>query len=55
MNDLNDLRLTNLTAMRVMMTAHGAQDLRHWVTSFGQRLLRLVDQSACGTQNAPKK
>lgn len=40
--ELNDLRLTNLQALKTMMTAHGAQDLQHFVTPFGARLIRFL-------------
>ena len=40
--ELNDLRLTNLQALKTMMTAHGAQDLRPSVTPFGSRFVRFV-------------
>ena len=40
--EVNDLRLTNLQALKTMMTAHGAQDLRHFVTPFGSRFLRFL-------------
>lgn len=39
---LNDLRITKLTGMRTMMTAQGAEDLRHAVTPFGQRFVRYL-------------
>jgi hypothetical protein len=40
--DLNDLRLTDLQALKTMMTAHGAQDLRHFVSPFGSRFARFL-------------
>ncbi len=40
--ELNDLRLTNLQALHTMMTAHGAQDLRHFATPFGLQFLRFL-------------
>ncbi len=39
---LNDLRLTNLSSLKVMMTGHGAEDLRHSITAYGQRFLRYI-------------
>jgi len=39
---LNDMHLTDLTRMRTTMTAHGAQDLQHTITPFGQRFLKFV-------------
>jgi hypothetical protein len=39
---LNDLRVTNLTSLKVMMTGHGAEDLRHSITTYGQRVLRYI-------------
>jgi hypothetical protein len=41
---LNAMRLTNLTTLKIMMTATGAEDLRHSVTAYGNRFLRyLID------------
>ncbi len=37
---LNDMRVTNLTTLKIMMTGHGAEDLRHAVTAYGQRFLQ---------------
>lgn len=45
LSQLNDLRVTNLTSLKVMMTGHGAEDLRHSVTSYGQRFLRYTIQT----------
>jgi AcrR family transcriptional regulator len=42
-NGLNDRRLTSMTSLRTMMTAHGAADLQHAVTPYGRRLLRYVE------------
>lgn len=39
---LNDLRLLNLTSLKVMMTAQGAQDLRGSVTPYGNRFARYL-------------
>ena len=40
--ELNDLRLTSLQSPRTTMTAHGAQDLRHFVTPLGSRFVRFL-------------
>lgn len=39
---LNNLRITNLTSLKVMMTARGAADLRHAVTNYGRRILNYI-------------
>jgi hypothetical protein len=39
---LNDMRVTSLTSLNVMMTFHGAQDLRHRITPYGRRLLKFI-------------
>jgi len=41
-SQLNGLRVTNLTSLKVTMTGHGAEDLRHSVTPYGQRFLRYI-------------
>jgi hypothetical protein len=33
------MRLTNMTNLNVMMTAHGAANLHHSVTSYGLRFI----------------
>jgi hypothetical protein len=38
-NDLNDRRVTSMNALHTMMTAHGAANLQHSVTPYGQRFL----------------
>jgi hypothetical protein len=38
-SELNDHRLTSMSSLRGMMTAHGAADLRQAVTTYGQRFL----------------
>ena len=43
LSQLNDLRVTNLTSLKVMMTGHGAEDLRHNITPYGQRFLRYIE------------
>ena len=39
---LNDMRLTNLQSLKVMMTGRGAADLRHSVTEYGHRLFKYL-------------
>ena len=39
---LNDLRVTNLQSLNTMMTASGAQDLRHSVTPLGKRFIQYL-------------
>jgi hypothetical protein len=39
---LNDLRVTNLESLKVMMTGSGAEELRHAITPYGQRILRYI-------------
>jgi hypothetical protein len=39
---LNDLRVTDMTSLKTMMTFAGAQDLRHSLTVYGRRLLGLL-------------
>lgn len=41
-SQLNDLRITNLTSLKVMMTGRGAQELNHSITPYGNRLLRYI-------------
>ena len=41
-SQLNDMRITNLGSLKVMMTGRGAADLRHVVTEYGQRLLLYI-------------
>jgi hypothetical protein len=36
---LNDMRVTNLSSLKVIMTGRGAADLRHSVTEYGRRFL----------------
>jgi hypothetical protein len=36
---LNSLRVTNLTSLTTMLTAHGAADLRHGLTAYGHRFI----------------
>ena len=45
-SQLNDMRITTLTAMRTMMTARGTQNLEHTITSFGQRFLKFIMDEA---------
>lgn len=42
-NGLNDRRITSMTSLRTMMTAHGAADLQHAVTAYGRRFLTYVE------------
>ena len=44
-SQLNDLRITNLTSLKTMMTGRGAADLRHSITSYGQRFLKYIVQA----------
>jgi hypothetical protein len=39
---LNDLRVTNLGSLKVMMTGRGAEELRHAITPYGQRFLQYI-------------
>lgn len=41
-NQLNDMRLTDLTSLKTMMTAGGAQQLEHAITPLGKRFLAFV-------------
>jgi hypothetical protein len=43
-NQLNDMRLTNLTSLKVMMTGHGAENLQHSITQFGKRILKYIKE-----------
>jgi hypothetical protein len=38
-SELNDMRITNLGNLKVMMTGHGAADLRHSITPYGRRFV----------------
>jgi hypothetical protein len=42
MEQLQDMRITRLTGLRVMMTAGGAEDLRHGLTDLGRDLLAFI-------------
>ena len=42
---LNDLRVINLQSLNTMMTASGAQDLRHSVTPLGKRFIQYLANS----------
>ena len=44
-NQLNDMRVTNQTSLKVMMTGHGAQDLRHSITPYGQRIIEYINKA----------
>lgn len=39
---LNDMRVTNLTNLTTMITAHGAADLSHGITANGGRFLKFL-------------
>lgn len=39
---LNDLRITDLTTLRVSTTGRGAEDLRHSITAYGQRFVKFI-------------
>jgi hypothetical protein len=39
---LNAMRVTSLQSLQVTMTGHGAADLRHSVTDYGQRFLKFL-------------
>jgi len=39
---LNDLRILNLGSLNTMMSARGAEDMRHVVTLFGQRFVKYL-------------
>jgi hypothetical protein len=41
-NQLNDLRLTDLQRLVITMTGHGAADLRRSITPFGYRLMQYI-------------
>lgn len=42
-NQLNDMRVTNLSSLKVMMTGRGASDLRHVVTDYGKRIITYIN------------
>ena len=41
-NQLNDMRVTSMTSFHVLMTGSGAQNLQHFITPFGQRLMSFI-------------
>ena len=41
---LNDLRLTSITTFHGTMTARGAEDLRHWLTDYGNRFVGFLEK-----------
>jgi len=41
-SQLNDLRITNLTTLRVTMPGRGAENLRHFITAYGQRFVKFI-------------
>src|SRR6266478_1918665 len=40
---LNDMRVVNIRSLHTMMTSHGAADLKHTITPFGQRLIDFIN------------
>lgn len=42
---LNDMRITKLTSLKTMMTGHGAEDLRHSITAYGNRFLQYLTKA----------
>lgn len=44
-DQLNNLRVINLTSLNVMMTPSGAQELRGSITSLGQRIMRYIKET----------
>jgi hypothetical protein len=42
--ELNDMRITAMTSFHVLMSGAGAQDLRHYVTPFGGRLMKFIEE-----------
>jgi hypothetical protein len=42
---LNGMRVTNLQSLKVMMTGHGAADLRHAITEYGHRFLKYLQEA----------
>jgi hypothetical protein len=41
-SQLNDLRITDLTTMHVTMSGRSAEDLRHYITPYGQRFVNFI-------------
>lgn len=41
-SQLNDMRVTNLTSLKTLMTFEGSQDMHHSVTPYGSRLLSYI-------------
>jgi len=41
-SQLNNLRLTDLTSYRVTMNARGAEDLRHFITTYGHMFVEFI-------------
>lgn len=44
-NQLNDMRVTNLINFKMMMTASGASDLRHVITEYGKRIITYINKA----------
>jgi len=42
-NQLNDMRITNLTSLKTMMTWSGAQKLEGTITPYGRRFLAFIN------------
>ncbi len=41
-DQLNDLRLTDMRSFNTMMTGHGAENLHHFITPFGKRFMEYI-------------
>ena len=44
-HQLNDMCVTSLSSLKVMMTGRGASDLRHVVTKFGKRIISYINEA----------
>ena len=44
-SQLNDMRVTSLSSLKVMMTGRGASDLRHVVTDYGKRIIAYINEA----------
>lgn len=42
---LNDMRVTKLVSLKVMMTGHGAQNLKHNITEYGWRIINYINMA----------
>ena len=45
-SQLRDHRIVNLGSLKTAMTAHGAEDMTHGLTPFGQRFVRYIQGAA---------